>query len=62
MRTEDPTVAQLRKRCSNTLFTAAAILSKDGLQQQVRMVRMMVGPFYDAHSQHTADLRGPEAT
>eukprot|EP00974_Lingulodinium_polyedra_P096274 9334309-Lingulodinium_polyedra.AAC.1 len=52
----------LRKRCTNTMFVAANILSRDGLQNVVRTMLLLLGPCFDAHSEHARSIRGPGAT
>ena len=59
----EPTDAQVvRNSCKNTLLASCAILSRDGLQQLVRMIMVFCGPFYDQHSEHARSVRTPEET
>eukprot|EP00974_Lingulodinium_polyedra_P078945 7646958-Lingulodinium_polyedra.AAC.1 len=62
MKIEEDSLKRLRQKCSNTLWVAAAILSRDGLQELARLTRMFVGPFLDQHSQNEREVRGPAAT
>ena len=61
MQTEEDSLKRFRQKCNNTMTVAAAILSRDGLQELTRLVRLCVGPYYDAHSLHASGLRGEEA-
>eukprot|EP00969_Alexandrium_andersonii_P010695 465755-Alexandrium_andersonii.AAC.1 len=62
MRAEEESVAALRKRCSNSLYLAAAILAKDGLQEVARAISTLVRPLYTEHSNLARSLKGPDGT
>eukprot|EP00974_Lingulodinium_polyedra_P091282 8851177-Lingulodinium_polyedra.AAC.1 len=57
---EDDEVKALRAKCKTTLWVACAILSRDGLQQLVRLVCYLSEPIRNAHQEHTARVRGPD--
>lgn len=53
-------IKDLRNKCRNTLFMCAAILSKEGLQTQVKLLVAFSRPVFDAHSRHASEVRSPE--
>ena len=54
-----PTVAELRKRCKNTLYVAGKILGMEELQSQVRLICTFCQPIHDQHSDNTVTARAP---
>eukprot|EP00974_Lingulodinium_polyedra_P086670 8401239-Lingulodinium_polyedra.AAC.1 len=51
----------LRRKCKNSLFVAASILSRPELQTKTTLCLVFCSPLYEAHSQHAKDARAPEA-
>ena len=47
---------------THTLYVAAAILSKDGLQSLVRLIVALVQPMFDFHSSNTRLVRDSDST
>ena len=62
MKRGDEHLKDLRKKCKNTLFVAAALLSDPDLQAQYRMIYVMCGPLCDTHSEHAASVRNVQDT
>ena len=59
---DDKEVQELRGKSQNTLFLAAEVLAREGLQSLVRLVVALVNPIFDEHSQNAREIRGPEAS
>ena len=50
-------IADLRKKCKNTLFVVACILQRPGLQLLTRLICLIVKPIHDHHSFNASDVR-----
>lgn len=55
-------LSDLYKRCKNSMFVAASILSREGLRARCDIIFQVGKPFFDAHSLSAREMRGPEAT
>ena len=53
-------LAALRKKCLNTMFVCAAVLSKSGLQYCMRLVLTLVRAIWTEHSENARTIRGPD--
>eukprot|EP00969_Alexandrium_andersonii_P329591 14565143-Alexandrium_andersonii.AAC.1 len=62
MRAEEESLKALRAKSRNSLFLAASILSKDGLQEVCRAITVLTGPLFTEHSSLARDLKGPTAS
>ena len=58
---EDREVNTLRSKCRNTLFFAAEVLAREGLQHLVRLVLLLPKPVFDAHARNARELRSEKA-
>ena len=62
MRAEETDLKKIRRACGNSLWTAAAVLCKDGLWNLTVLLVELCRPFYSAHSLHVGMLKSSEAT
>ena len=61
MQAEDHDLKRLRKLCGNSLWTAAAVFSKEGLKSMSHLILELVRPFFTEHSEEAACLKGEKA-
>eukprot|EP00974_Lingulodinium_polyedra_P051729 4974598-Lingulodinium_polyedra.AAC.1 len=59
MKAEEQDEKKVREATRNTFWAVCHVLSMDGLQNLSRTIVLFVGPFFDAHSQHAAQVRSP---
>ena len=62
MKTEDTDLRQIRKACGNSLWTAGAVLCKDGLQHLAAITQELCRPFYTSHSRNAQLVKSRQAT
>ena len=54
-------LAAIRKKCKNSIHTAAVILCKDGLQVLYRIIYTMISVIRREHGKNAHEMRGPES-
>ena len=54
-------LAAIRKKCKNSILTAAVFLCKDGLQVLCRIIYTMISVIRREHGKNAHEMRGPES-
>ena len=62
MKAEDTDLKKIRSACGNSLWTAGAVLCKDGLRNLVAVVQELCRPFYSAHTRNVLQLKSTQGT